>query len=430
MKRILIFFLALAVLFGVNACGAAKDKALEPEGAYGGDRSDIADGEYKLSEFPADAEMAGAADSWNGSGNGQYAAGTLTASELNDLAHWNEFSESLAGDSFTGFSGKWNLYPGNRIRVTVTNQNGEAVGGARAELLSPTDDVLYTAVTDCRGDAYLYFAVRDPQEVPGTVRVSKDGKTAEFTPDGTGDYTVTLDAEGIPASLDLLLMIDTTGSMGDELEYLKTELADVVARVREQCQIDVRVSVNFYRDRGDEYIVRSNGFSSDIGESVRILSAQSANGGGDYPEAVHTALEDAVTGHEWREDSVKLVLLVLDAPPHNEQSVKESIGNTLTTAAQEGIRIIPVASSGVNDECDFLFRTFAALTGGTYTFLTDDSGIGSGSHADPDTSVDLVTEYLNDLLVRVICGYCGVEIAPDPIGTQTEPATEPLPDAE
>ncbi|MDE7233584.1 MAG: hypothetical protein K2N29_00810, partial [Ruminiclostridium sp.] len=60
-------------------------------------------------------------------------------------------------------------------------------------------------------------------------------------------------------------------------------------------------------------------------------------------------------------------------------------------------------SSGVDTETEFLCRSFAAATGGTYTFLTDHSGIG-GSHHEPTIGYYQV-EKLNDMLVRIIEGY-------------------------
>jgi hypothetical protein len=80
-------------------------------------------------------------------------------------------------------------------------------------------------------------------------------------------------------------MVDTTGSMGDELEYLKVELKDMVSRVASYGQnLSIRVSVNFYRDEGDEYIVKYYDFREDIDDAVKIIGEQRSDGGGDYPE--------------------------------------------------------------------------------------------------------------------------------------------------
>ena len=222
---------------------------------------------------------------------------------------------------------------------------------------------------------------------------------------GESEIAVNIEAKNAPIALDLMLVVDTTGSMGDELEYLKAELKDVITRISNAGITNVRTSVNFYRDEGDEYVVRYFGFRDSIDEAVYNMSTQYASGGGDYPEAVHTALENAVYDHAWDEgDSVKLMFLVLDAPPHDDPAVKSSLQKTIADAAAKGIRIIPVLSSGTDGTCETLYRSMALLTGGTYAFLTNHSGVGN-PHADQSVGAFNV-EKLNDLMVRVISEYC------------------------
>ncbi len=201
-------------------------------------------------------------------------------------------------------------------------------------------------------------------------------------------------------ALDLMFVFDTTGSMGDELLYLQKEFEDIAARVADQ---STRFCVNFYRDHGDEYVVRSNPFSDDIKATASLINAEYANGGGDYEEAVDEALLDAVAGHTWREEAVKLMFLILDAPPHDIPETNANLKAAVEEAAAQGIRIIPIASSGVNEKTEGFLRSIAMITGGTYTFLTDDSGIG-GSHLEPTVGAYTV-EALNDMVVRLIKEY-------------------------
>lgn len=92
--------------------------------------------------------------------------------------------------------------------------------------------------------------------------------------------------------LDLMFVIDATGSMGDEMEYLKVELDDVIQRVGvADQQLSIRLSSNYYRDVEDTYVVRSFPFSTDIPLVFEQLGNQKASGGGDYPEAVEQALD-------------------------------------------------------------------------------------------------------------------------------------------
>ena len=91
--------------------------------------------------------------------------------------------------------------------------------------------------------------------------------------------------------LDLMFTIDTTGSMGDELQYIKEELKDVVLRL----DTNVRLSCNYYRDTTDTYTVKPFPFTTNIDKAVGQISRQYASGGGDDPEAVDLALLDSIT---------------------------------------------------------------------------------------------------------------------------------------
>ena len=82
---------------------------------------------------------------------------------------------------------------------------------------------------------------------------------------------------------------------------------------------------------------------------------------------------------------------------------------TVKALAAEGVRLIPVASSGVNTETEFLLRSWAVMTGGTYTFLTDHSGVGN-SHLEP-TVGEYEVEKLNDLMVRLLMEYLSIDVA-------------------
>jgi hypothetical protein len=228
-----------------------------------------------------------------------------------------------------------------------------------------------------------------------------------------GDAPVALALEGAaapPPSLDLAFLVDTTGSMGDELSYIQSELLDVIARVRAASsnEIDLRLSVDFYRDIGDDYVVRSYPFTADVQVAVDALRLQSANGGGDTPESMDRALEVAVEQLEWRSSATARVLfLVCDAPPHAEPDVVARVRTQVRAAAEKGIRIIPVSGSGIDKETEFLLRFIDIATAGTYAFLTDDSGIG-GAHLDPHPTIGPYTvEFLNDLMVRLVRARLG-----------------------
>ncbi len=100
---------------------------------------------------------------------------------------------------------------------------------------------------------------------------------------------------------------------------------------------------------------------------------------------------------------MKIMFLVLDAPPHEDAQIVDSVNKYVAEAAEMGIRIVPIASSGIDKSTEYLLRAMAFTTGGTYTFLTDDSGVG-GSHIEPTVGAYNV-EKLKDMMIRIVNGY-------------------------
>jgi hypothetical protein len=211
-----------------------------------------------------------------------------------------------------------------------------------------------------------------------------------------------------------MFVIDTTGSMGDELEYLKSEISNVIGTVSQNNpEFTINLALLFYRDLEDEYVTRYFDFTTNIAQQRQKLSQQTANGGGDFPEAVDKALSEAVAKNWSGDYATRLIFHVCDAPPHNGQENKTLFFNSVKSAAQKGIRIIPVASSGIDYETEYLLRQEAIMSGGTYIFLTNDSGIGE-SHLQP-TVGEFTVEYLNACIVRVVNEYLtGIETEPEP----------------
>ena len=169
---------------------------------------------------------------------------------------------------------------------------------------------------------------------------------------------------------------------------------------------NTKLSINFYRDDGDDYTTKRYPFSSDIEEINKKLNSEYATGGGDLPEAVAEILDETVNDGGWSDESVKLMFMIFDAPPHDDKADK--LESAVKKAAERGIRIIPVVSSNSDRNTELFGRSAAIMTGGTYVFLTDDSGIGY-SHLEPIIGEHKV-EKLYDIIVRIINEYKQGEI--------------------
>lgn len=220
--------------------------------------------------------------------------------------------------------------------------------------------------------------------------------------------------EGAAATLDISLVVDATGSMGDEMEYIKEEFRAISQTIQARYpDSEQRWSLVVYRDEGDEYVTRVFDFTGDLDEFRSNLQAQAASGGGDYPEASHAALRE-MNQLTWRTDesTARLAFWVADAPHHTQfNGVMET---AVRDAQSAGVAIYPVASSGVDTMTEASMRAAAQLTGGRYIFLTDDSGVG-GSHLEPSIPCYFVTK-LDDAILRMV----DVEMS----GTYREPTAE------
>ncbi|SDW42759.1 VWA domain-containing protein [Paenibacillus sp. CF384] len=338
-------------------------------------------------------------------------AGQLTAGESDDLTSWKEWVRLLNSGEGRELQSYWSVFPQNRLEVVVTG-GGKPVSDAEVSLVDDDGDTVWESRTNIDGEASAYAGLFDEQQNQERygviIRSGNQEKQYENVqiPRGSA-LRVDLNEQVKPSlGVDLMLVVDTTGSMQDELDFLKSELKDVVARVLKNNgqQLDIQVSTNFYRDRSDKYLVKDYPFTKDIDTAVKQISQQEAAGGGDFPEAVDEALENAIDDHKWSGDArARLLFLVLDAPPHHERKVTKRIHELMESAAAEGIRIIPIASSGVDVQTEYLMRFMATATGGTYLFLTDHSGIGN-DHMEPAVG-EYEVKRLNDLLVEVISRY-------------------------
>jgi hypothetical protein len=200
--------------------------------------------------------------------------------------------------------------------------------------------------------------------------------------------------------LDVALVIDTTGSMGDEIRYLQSEFIALSSAIEAAYpDAEQRWALVLYRDVGDEYVTRYFDFRDDPQAFRDKLALQSSSGGGDFPEAPEAAFE-IMNQFAWRQGAgvARLAFWVADAPHHAENASKLAQG--IRTAQEQDIHVYPVASSGIDEFTELGMRSAAQLTGGRYLFLTDDSGIG-GAHLEPSIPCYFVT-LLKHAILRMV----------------------------
>ena len=316
-------------------------------------------------------------------------AGRLTAGEVNDYAKWY-FWPTVIDSTHKAHVKNWKLSPKHRFTVQVKNQTGYPIANYPVNLTDKQGNTVFQAVTDNTGKAELWNGLF--------------GQTADV--DQPEWMTIVVDDPcEAPETVDVFFVFDATGSMGDELRYLQAEMKDVISRAKEATNgLNIRTGAVVYRDHGDEYITRLSRLTEDVETTKSFIDQQSAGGGGDYPEAVPEALMAAINSGGWDSNArARIAFLILDAPCHQDSATVALLHEQVLNAAAQGIRIVPVVCSGIEEGAELLMRCIALVTNGTSFFLTDDSGIGD-THLKPTTD-SLKVEHLNDMLVRTIVEF-------------------------
>ena len=119
--------------------------------------------------------------------------------------------------------------------------------------------------------------------------------------------------------IDVVFVLDTTGSMSGLIQTAKEKIWSIATTMASaQPTPEIRIGLVAYRDRGDQYVTKLVDLSSDLDSVYATLMEFEAGGGGDTPESVNQALNDAIHKMSWSEgeQAYQVVFLVGDAPPH------------------------------------------------------------------------------------------------------------------
>lgn len=326
----------------------------------------------------------------------------LRAGSVDDNADYPGFLEYLERIAGLGIVLR-DLDLSSRTIVTVTGANGlpaagvEVVassGGASASLRTTADGTVrfHPGLYGMAADAAVTFAV--------------DEVTAEATPGSDVEMSIAADGGATaPVPLDVLFLLDATGSMGDEIDRLKATIDTVAQRVSAlEPAPDVRFAMTLYRDEGDAFVAATYDFTGDVGEFQTALTEVVADGGGDYPEALEEGLAEALAAPSWRDpaQAVQLVFLVADAPPQIARQVATPYPDSIRTAVGRGIKVFPVASSESDDQAEAVFRQLAQATGAPFVFLSYGAGGAATGGSTDIQSTDYEELALDELVVRLV----------------------------
>ena len=335
----------------------------------------------------------------------KFYAGQLTGAELSDFDKY-ELWQHIAKEDFNQYSQLWSIKPTHRHSLQVINEEGRPVTDVPVQLMSKENKILWKARTDNAGSAELWGNGEEGHKIVATV----DGhqkvlKHPSLFENGINRMLVQTECN-LSDNVDIAFVVDATGSMKDEINYLQVELEDIMKKARKKHEsFNFRTASVFYRCTGNEYALRHSDFTDDESTTGKFIKAQKAEEGG--AELVDSALFAAVEYLAWSENArARIAFLILDEPPATDSLTRSNLSRYIAKAAEKGIRIVPIVASanyGTEESLEYLMRSIALYTNASYVFLTDDSGIGD-PHAKP-TVDEYQVELLNKLLARLIMEY-------------------------
>ncbi len=212
-------------------------------------------------------------------------------------------------------------------------------------------------------------------------------------------------ANAAPPRIEVCFVLDTTGSMGGLIEGAKLKIWSIANQmVSAKPAPQLRIALLGYRDRGDEYIVRRYDLSEDIDAVYANLQKFQAGGGGDTPESVNQALDEAVNKITWSPDRIvlKIVFLVGDSPPHMDYQDDVKYQVTCAAAMKKDL-IINTVQCGANSDTTRIWEDIANLAEGKSVAIGQ-----SGDMQVVSTPTDGELSALNVAMGRTLTPYGAV----------------------
>jgi Mg-chelatase subunit ChlD len=202
--------------------------------------------------------------------------------------------------------------------------------------------------------------------------------------------------------IEVCFVLDTTGSMGGLIEGAKQKIWSIANEmISARPTPELKLGLIGYRDRGDEYVVKSFSLTDDIDAIYGHLREFQAGGGGDTPESVNEALAEAIHKMPWSSDKkvLKIIFLVGDAPPHMDYPNGPKYPDLCRDAAKKDL-IINTIQCGEMAETKPIWQEIAKLAEGSYVGISQ-----SGNVAVISTPMDKELSRLNERIGATLIPY-------------------------
>lgn len=202
--------------------------------------------------------------------------------------------------------------------------------------------------------------------------------------------------------VEVVFCLDTTGSMGGLIKGAKEKIWSISNQILSGTPTpELKIGLVGYRDRTDAYITKITQLTDDLDAIHAELKKFQAAGGGDGPESVNQALDDAVNKIKWSEDAetLKIVFLVGDAPPHMDYKDDVKYPVTCQNAVKKNI-IINTVQCGRNAGATKVWQEISRKSEGSYVAIAQNGGVVAVA-----TPFDKELSELNSKLTRTAITY-------------------------
>lgn len=334
--------------------------------------------------------------------------GPLRAGSTDDNRDHDAFVTYLA-EKAEPFAGEFQpLDVADRRTIAVVERDGTPIPAARVDVVDPyRDTVLWRGTTYGDGTLPFYPSLL-PADAPRSwmLEIRAGENFARHLWNGEGERCTAIlpryDDATPEVQLDVVLLLDTTGSMSDELSRIKKSLRGVTEKLGElDREFDLRYGAVLYRDLGDAYVTKTHAFTADLTAFDKAMQEVEAHGGGDVAEALNQGLAVAVDGMAWRGGAAKLIFLIADAPPHMDYDKDVPYADSLVASVARGIRIHAVAASGLPEAGTVVFRQLAHFTRGKFIFVEYGGDVVKSAKAH-DVTAPVKSNNLDDILYEQI----------------------------
>jgi Mg-chelatase subunit ChlD len=196
--------------------------------------------------------------------------------------------------------------------------------------------------------------------------------------------------------IDVVFVLDTTGSMGGMIAAAKEKIWSIASSMAAGDPAPaIRMGLVAFRDRGDAYVTQVHDLSSDMDGVYATLMDFRAEGGGDGPESVNQALNDALNRISWSasDGAYKVVFLVGDAPPHMDYANERRYPELIREAGRRNI-VVNAIQCGDGPATRRTWQRIAQLGGGAY-FSVDQQGGALALDSPFDAQIAALSEKLD-----------------------------------